>query len=422
MNTVTTSYGSDSTSEQANFHHLVVDIVWFGLAMAATSRFLSLYAIRLGASPEQLNWLAALPGIALLLSAGLSGWWRRRYPDTIQAIKLPGLTFRLVFLLPAFAPFFPMEWQPIWLILAVSLTALPQGIAGAIFIVLMRETVSAKRMTTLLSRRTLMMNLAIAAGALAFGVMLEKVPFPYNYQLMFGVAFLFTLISYWHVVSVRVIFPEPPPPPKRRDKAARIWHSPRFIQVAFITFIIHAAFFSVIMIAPLRMVEDLNAGEGFIAMFGMAELIAGASVAVFTDRIIRSIGSRALVAASMLATALSALLIALAPSLELTLVAALLSGGAWAAASIGIFAFLLENTPDGDSTPAAVAFQQLIAAGIFVGPMLGNILVDWNLSLVDILIAGAILRLLAAALTHYNLLDVFMRHPRLYDKLSRRTR
>lgn len=381
MNTVTTSYTPDSGSEQANFHHLVVDIVWFGLALAATSRFLSLYAIRLGASPDQLNWLAALPGIALLLSAGLSGWWRRRYPDTIQAIKLPGLSFRLVFLLPAFAPFFPPEWQPVWLILAVSLAALPQGIAGAIFIVLMRETVSAQRMTSLLSRRTLMMNLAIAAGALAFGVMLEKVPFPYNYQLMFGLAFLFTLMSYWHVVSVRVIYPEPPPPPKRRDKAARIWHSPRFIQVAFITFIMHAAFFSVIMIAPLRMVEDLHAGEGFIALFGMAELIAGASVAVFTDRIIRSIGSRTLVAASMLATALSAGIIALAPSLELTILAALLSGGAWSAASIGIFAFLLENTPEGDSTPAAVAFQQLIAAGIFIGPMVGNVLVDWNLSL-----------------------------------------
>jgi predicted MFS family arabinose efflux permease len=406
--------GKGYTAEQANFNHLIYDIVWFGLALAATSRFLSMYAIRLGATPEQLNWLAALPGIALLVSAGLSSRWRRRFADTIRAIRWPSLSFRVVFLLPAFAPFLPLEWQPIWLILAVSLSALPQGISGAIFIVLMRESVSQNRLTTLLSRRSLAMNLAIGAGALAFGVLLEGLPFPVNYQVMFLIAFAFTLVSQWHVVSLRILYPEPIQQLQAAEKPASVWQSRGVLLVAFVTFITHIAFFSIIMITPLRLVEDMGATEGFIAIFGMAELVAGATMAIFTDRIIRQVGARSMIAFAMFGTALAALITATAPTLEFTLLAALISGASWTATGIGVFSFLIECTPSSDSTRSAVVFQQVIAAGIFVGPMVGNLLVGLSLSLVEILLIGAALRLLAGVLTVYNTFDLASGTPPAY--------
>ena len=49
-------------TERANFHHLVMEVAWFGLALATTSRFLSVFAIRLGRDPgrTRLDHSAAL--------------------------------------------------------------------------------------------------------------------------------------------------------------------------------------------------------------------------------------------------------------------------------------------------------------------------------------------------------------------------
>lgn len=93
-----------AAAEQSNFHHFVLDIAWFGLALAATTRFLSVYAIRLGATPVDLGWISSLPALVLIISAALGGWWMRRYGDPVKALFMPGLGYRLMFLLPALVP------------------------------------------------------------------------------------------------------------------------------------------------------------------------------------------------------------------------------------------------------------------------------------------------------------------------------
>lgn len=397
---------SERTTEKTNVTHLIFDIAWFGLALAATSRFMSIFAIRLGATSDELSLLAALPGIALFLSTGLSSWWRRRFPDTLRAILLPSLAFRLVFLLPAFTPFFPPEWQMTWLILAMAMSALPQGVAGAMFLLLMRESVSQKLQTSLASRRTLAMNVTVAIGAIAFGIMLEKVPFPINYQIMFTLAFLFALVSFRHVLYVRVIYPEPPHDPGHSTTA--IWRSHDFLAVAFVAAIAHITFFAVIMATPLRLVEDLGASEGFMAMFGMAELFAGAMAAMATERLVRRLGLRLFMALAIGGTALAAMIIGLSPILELTLLAALISGATWTAATIGIYVFLVERVPQSEATSSSVAYQQIIALSVFAGPLLGGLLMNHISSLVTIMLIGALLRLLAGVFTYYNAVDVAM--------------
>lgn len=401
--------------EQINFNYLVYDIAWFGIALAATSRFMSLFAIRLGANAIELSLISSLPGIMLLVSTGFTTWWRRRYQGTTQSLILPSLGFRLVFLLPAFAPMFPKELQPLWLILAVTLPALPQGISGAIFLVMLRESVSQNRVPSLLSKRSLALNITVGIGAIAFGVMLEVLPFPINYQVMFVIAFAFALMSQWYVMNIRILFPEPPR--SEVGSAWSVWKSRGFLSVAFVTFATHVAFFSIITVTPLRLVEELGAGEGFMAMFGLAELAAGATVTMFTTRIIERLGTQITIAMGMLSTAAAALIIATAPNQEWTLIAAFLSGGGWTTATLGVLSFLFERTPAEGSTHTSAAFQQMVALGIFVGPLIGGTLVDWNVSIVEVMMLGIFLRLLAGILTYYNPMDMVDGHQRMLHPL-----
>ncbi|MEO1289032.1 MAG: hypothetical protein AAFV93_14810, partial [Chloroflexota bacterium] len=184
-----------TVSVRANYQHLIWDIGWFGIALAATSRFMQFYAIRMGADAFELNLLTALPAIVLVFSTAMSAWWRSYFTNSVKAVQIPSFVFRLVFLLPAFAPFFPLEWRVLWLILSAAIPAMMQGMSNAIFVVMMRETISDDRIASLLARRQFVLNVMVLLGVLGFGVLLESLLFPLNYQVMFVIAFGFALLS-----------------------------------------------------------------------------------------------------------------------------------------------------------------------------------------------------------------------------------
>ncbi len=396
------------TSEQANFHHFVMDIAWFGLAAAATSRFLSVYAIRLGATPADLGWISSLPALILLGSASLSAWWRRRYGNPVRALFWPGLLMRFLFLLPALAPFLPVRWQPLWLILSVAIPAIPQGVANVAFTVVLRELIDPEQMTSLLSRRQLALNITVGVGALVFGLWLEKAPFPLNYQVMFVLAFCFALASLWHCMRIRV--DEPCELPTVAASAAPVphtnpWRSRGFLRVGFVAAVIHFAFFVIVPVTPLYLVNQMGANEGYMALFGMIELTAGALASTIAPRVARKIGTRPMIAVAMVSTAISALIIVIAPTLQLTLLAAIFSGGGWtAAAGVGLFTFFVENTPAEEVTTYSVAYNQVIGLALFLGPMLGSTLASGGVNLLLVMGLGAVLRLIAGPLVDSSLL------------------
>ncbi len=399
-------------SEKANFRHLVGDITWFGLALAATSRFLSVYAIRLGATPIELGLISSLPSLIVLITASLGAWWGRRYRDPVRSLFWPGLGMRFVFLLPALAPFLPIQWQPIWLILAISIPALPQGIAAVTFFVVMRSAIQPEQMTRLLSHRQLGMNLTVAVGAIVFGFWLKTAPFPLNYQVMFLAAFAFSLGSLWHCVSIRTASkPQEAPAPAVKQRAVNPWRERSFLRVAFVAAIIHLAFTLIISVVPLYLVKHMGADEGYMALFGLVELAAGATASLIAPRIIARFGARPTIALMIAGTAINAVIIALAPNLYVALIAAVFSGGCWtAAAGVGLFKFFVESTPAEEMTAYATAYNQIIGLAVFSGPMIGSLLANSGANLVAILLFGAALRLVAAPLVDSSLLFRWRSH------------
>lgn len=395
-------YTAARSQDQQNFHHLVLNAMWFGVALAASTRFLSVFAIRLGATPLELGLISALPGLmALLTTTFFSQHWMRRYHDSVRAVFLPALGVRLNFLLLAFTGFIPPEWRPEWIVLSVSVAAIAEGVSAVVFSVMLREAVPLTRLTALLSWRNVALNIMLGISMLVFGYWLETAPFPANYQIMFAIGFLFTLVSLWHITRVRVaesrslLRPQPVGP----AAPARAWRSPAFQMVAFAAAFTHVAYFSIVAVTPLRLVNELGAAEQFMALFGMIELAAAIGVSLLTSRFVTLWGNRALIAVSMIATGLAALVLALSGSLSLTLLAAVLSGAGWTAAAVGLFGYFTESTAPQDMTRFTTAYTQVIYLAVFAGPLLGSALANSGASLTAVLLLGAALRLLAGALT-----------------------
>lgn len=403
--------------EQKNFRHLVLDIFWFGLALPATTRFLAVYAIRVDASPQEIGWLSAMPSLVLFFAAMFSTWWRHRFPSADRAVLWPGFGFRFSFLLPAFTPLFPRDIQPIWLIFSIALPAFPQGISSVMFLAMLREAISTDRITQLVSKRHLVMNMALAVSTLAMGFWLTSVAFPLNYQMMFVMAFALTMISQWHVSRTRSVFVEQLQPRQERS-GARPWQDKRFQQVIAIAFVSHFAFFVAFPLIPVYLVDNMNADEQFMSFFILGELVGGIVVASVLPRVTKRIGHRPLIAPAMVGTAFSTLLIALAPELWMTLFGALLNGAAWSTVGIALFGFFTENTPNDQVTPYTLLYNQIIFVAMFIAPLVGTNLTD-SLSMVSILLGGAFLRLLAAAYIQYQPLRYYLpkRRRDIYLKL-----
>lgn len=396
------------SDHQLNFHHLVMDVVWFGLALPALSRFLSVYAIRLGADANELSLITSLPAILLLLAASISSWWISRFSDTRQALFLPSLGYRLAFLLPALTPFMPPEFQVTWLIVSLTLPAVPQGLASVAFLMLMREAVDERQMPALLSRRSLALNVTVGLSGLGLGIWLEKAPFPLNYQVMFVLAFVLVLGSFWHVMRVR-LQPVPSAPKAAARAGGNPWRSPLFMRVGIVNALMHLSFFSISALLPLHLVNNLRASESFMSIFGLAELTAGAVVALVATRIVQLTGNRSLVGLSIVGTSVGALLIALAPDLHLTLLAAAINGASWTLAGIGLFSYFSESTPLEHRAWYTTAYTQIIFLAQFFGPMIGSSLSRWGVSLVTIIVVGAALRLLAGLIIQSHMPAWFKR-------------
>ncbi len=386
--------------EGANFNHLVWDIAWFGIALAATTRFLQFFALEMGASAMDLGWLTALPALVVLLTTTLSPWWRSRYNSSIHAVIIPGFIQRLAFLLPAFAPVFPEAWRVPWIIFASTLPMIGQGAVSAIFVLMMRETIDDSQLQPLLTRRHIAMNVTITGGALAFGLMLEALPFPFNYQVMFVAAFGFAMASQWHLTRLRPLQTEAASASVTHRSYRQLLADPAFRGVIAVLIAGFGAFHLIIAVVPIHLKNGLGATEGYMGVYGGLEVLAGFLAALALNRLSRRFSNRTLVALSMAATALAALVVALAPNREVALLSALLNGAGWSIAGLCSFAFFAERTAKSDMH-AAMVYHQIIYACIFVTPLLGSWLVDAGLGVIGVLLLGFLARLLGAAVCEF---------------------
>jgi MFS family permease len=240
------------------------------------------------------------------------------------------------------------------------------------------------------------------------GFWLERAPFPVNYQVMFVVAFLLSLVSWWHVKQVtpvsELVAPRSPSNPRVNP-----WKSPNFQLVAVIIAMSFVTFTAIRPLISLYMVNNLQADVWFLSNFGLVELVAGALIAAFTNRLVERFGNRTMIAVGLIGTGVAAVVIAGAQTLPVTLISAAVGGAAWALVSIGQFSYFSEMTPHENKESYTTAYHQVVFVAMFIGPMLGNLLNTGNIPIITALCIGAAFRVLAGILTQVNPRQLFNR-------------
>lgn len=396
---------------RANFLHLYLDIAWFGVLSGSAMAFVAVYAARLGADAFQIGFLSAGPAIVNLIFALPAGRWLEKRPMDM-AVFWTSVFHRIFYLLWVPLPAVLAYHSQIWALIGLTLVMSIPGVALAIgFNALFADAVPPEWRAHVAGGRNALLAITFILTSLLCGYILNRVPFPAGYQIVFALGFLGAAMSSLHLWFVRP-FPGGRVPSRvgrslgdmarpgmiriigdglrhsvglrflargrgRHSLRTEILKGP-FGRIVAVLFGFHLAQYLAIPLFPLYWVNQLHLSDQEIslgtALFYVAVFLGSTQLAYLTRQLDNH---RVTAIGVMLMTAYPALM-ALSRGLGLFIVASIIGGFGWSLAAGALNNYILERVPP-DDRPAHLAWYNLalnaaILLGSLAGPFLGGVL------------------------------------------------
>ena len=361
---------------EANIRHLVWEIGWFGVTWGTLFNFLQVYEVRLGASsllvgaitygPALVSIFWQLPAARLITQKGYRMRW----------VIVAGFFYRLMFLLVALVPFILLQGRAqatagIWV-----LQAIPATVSNIAFLSMLADALPADRMTQVVGWRMAAFGLANTVATLLGGVLLQRIIFPLNFQVLFLIGFAASMVSWWHVQQIHVPDREPDrskPSPLTREVGRTLRH-PRFGRFLLAVGALQLALGMIAPLLPLYWVRQLGATDGQISL--VMTVFSGAMVigSLTMRRLVRRIGRERALTAGTFGYALYPLLTSVSPSIWWLLPWAVLAGALNAALTVTLFDNLVSVTPEAERTSYIAVYNVVINIALFAGPLIAGLL------------------------------------------------
>lgn len=397
-----------------NYELIQADSVVSGLIIA-TMTFVPVFFVRSGASAFEVGLITTLPAVGGLLLAmpfgrllerttRLTRWWARSRLLTNAAYGALALVVAVV------APTFVI---PVALAV-IALSTLPQTLTQVVFPLVMDGVAGPRGRFDLLGRRWAIMGLATAVLTGLAGVMLDALPMPVNYQLLFLAGGLSGVASWWlcgrivvgsrggeRATAPSVIVaagtvtarasdeaerpaaaapPPAPPAPPTADVAAAPPPAPppaaRAPRGPFLGFVLRKGLYSASLrligpLLPLFYVRTLGASDAWIGSLAMIASLATVVGYTWWRRVARRLGGRTVLLASLLVATVAPAFVVATRSLELVTLVTIVGAFFGAGADLALFDELLARIPrDRVATASGVDSTATNLAGI-VAPLLG---------------------------------------------------
>lgn len=380
------------TVEDRNILFVTLDGVCVGFATAAGA-FLSVFVIRLGADAFWVSLLSSLPAlIHLLLTLPLSRLVaaQKRIVPFFARGRLLARTYHIVI---GVLPFFLRDERAAKaIVLLYAASAVVTTVQQLGFTLVMNRAVSRGRRAVMMSRRWTALGVAEIIVLAIAGQVLERLPFPLNYQVVFLASFTADLLGYYTINQVQTRDENSPSSShlatSAGDRKGPFWARMRsgaievLQQRPFVRFALarNAYWLGISMIGPLvpiYWVENLRASDAWVSYFNTALSATTLFSYGVWVRIKRARGNRFVLLVSVLGRSFYPLLVSLTPTpLAMLLLSAL--NGIWLAGmNLMFFDAFLDTVPTGQEARFIAVNQTLTSIIGFVGPPMGAALLPF---------------------------------------------
>jgi hypothetical protein len=396
---------ADATPVQkSNFLKVQIDGIGIGLASAAAP-FLPVFLTRLGATNLQVGLLTAMPAFTGLFLALIVGRFLQSRRQVVPWYSAMRFLVVLSYALTGLAPFIvPREQMVLAVLLIWAAATLPQTFVNVAFSVVMNAVAGPKGRFELMSRRWTILGLTSAVSVAIVGQVLDRIRFPFNYQVAFMALSLGGLISYAY--SSRIELPDAAPPPRAvglsllqrlRGYIDLIRSERPFVSFTAKRFVYLSSAALAAPLFPLYFVREVHATDAWIGIISTTQtaiMLVGYYVWV---RQSRARGSHFVLSCTTLGLTLYPALTAFTHRVELIVLYAGLAGIFQAGLDLIFFDELMRTVPPEYSATFVSLAQSLQYFSSVLFPLLGTLLAD-QIGIGGALLVSAALRLIGFAL------------------------
>jgi MFS family permease len=402
-----------------NFIHLYLDIGWFGLLAGSAANFVSVYATRLGATTTQIGLFTATGAFMSLIVALPAGrWLETRHIG--KATFWSSVLFRIGYLLWVFLPWMFGNKEQIWALIFINLLmGIPLTALGLSFTAFFAEAVPIEWRAHVTGVRNAVQAIVFMSSSLASGYLLDHLPFPGGYQLVFLIGFIGAAMSSFHLYFIKPASEllasadstALPPVSRTPRPAARVgWRAAirldvwkgNFRRIMFLFLFFHLAQQLAIPLFTPYMVNTLHLNDSQIgigtALFYLTVLIGSTQL----SRIVRVYSHQKVTGIGVALLSVYPILMAFSTSAFHFYLVSTIGGLVWSLVGGAYLNYILENIPS-DDRPAYLAWYNIVAnLCILSGSLIGPLIAGWTGLAVALIIFGVLRGLAGLAILKYG--------------------
>jgi hypothetical protein len=269
------------STEIHNYRMMRGDSIAMGI-IASASPFLPVFIVRLGGSAFEVSLLTAIPAVSGFLLAIPVGQFLQGKPRIVPwysgSRMVAHLSYAVAAVVVLVAP--PPVVVPA-LLVVWAIAAVPSTMGMVAFPIVMDGAARPRGRFEIMGRRWAIMGLTTAITVALIGQLLDRLPFPANYQIIFVGFSIAGLISYWFSHQFRV----PDHPPQRheaadhrfgrlREMVRTVRAQPAFLHYSLrqLVYVVSTRFAAPLI--PLYYVREVGAPDAWIGIIATGQSLA----------------------------------------------------------------------------------------------------------------------------------------------------
>jgi MFS family permease len=370
---------------QWNEWNLYREIAWFGVLSGVSNTFISVFALRLGASNLLMGLRTSLPALVNVIFQIPAARLVERASDTRKVLLLSGLLMRLPVFIVALAPLFPERMRAGAVIYITALGTIPAAVGTVSFTAMFADVIAPPDRARVVSLRNALLAAATMLTVLMTGQALDLLPFPGGYQLVFALSFAASLVSLYYLGRLAIpesdaTRPNPAPSGERlgvRRSVRRVLAQRDYLRFALGSFLYHWGLYFPVPLYAIYRVRTLGISEGWIGALSTLESAVTIVVYYALGKVAQRRGSRSVLLLGILLVCFFPIGTALSTSPWPLLLVSFVAGIANPAFNLGLFNTLLEFAPTERRASYVALFNTLMNVAAFASPLLGTTVAEW---------------------------------------------
>ena len=370
-----------SETLRKNVWYSNLDAGFFSAMAGLTGSFMSVYALKLGASEQMLAVMSSGPALMALVAQVPSAMMTERTEKKKKPILLWASLHRIWYLVYAFIPFLPIApVHKAWLfILLVTLMNFPANVANIMWTQMMGEIIPSGNRGRVFGDRNFLAGWFSLGSMMLAGPLLDYIPYPYNYTVLFVLSFICLSVSTFYLARMEEV--KTSEAPASSVRSAGVWEGfkvifkdKQFMSFVAAAFVFNMGFGISSSMWTINYVRDLHLTNTQIAFASILSSLATTLSYPYWGRTIDKIGSKSVYLISLFIFIFRPWIQALVTpdTLWLMWTFSFATGVAQSAFNLSQFNTLLVVAPDPNMRPSYLAFFNIAVQTVaFIFPMIG---------------------------------------------------